>query len=206
MRLQYGERAHIGFQWEDKIADRLRKMGHDVTVMARNNRFDLLVNESIRVDVKAISYVEYKGSDGYPIRGWIASNMSKPPTCDYYIMVCLDETRTREVKTYVIPATLLNQTSLTITSKDKFFNYIDAYNQFDHMKKKAHLQPVGFNNRGEANKPDVEKKKIDIGSIFLIGASSYLKTKVMSGSSITEFSGIGKGIKKLYERRTWNRN
>lgn len=207
MRLEYGQRSVQGFIWEDKIADRLRKMGHDVLVMARNNRYDLLVNESIRVDVKSISYTEYKGSDGYPIRGWVCSNMSNPPTCDYYVIVCLDKTRTVEVKTYVIPAHLLLQTSLTITAKDRFANYIGAYHLFNHMKKKAHMQPVGFNNRGEANKEDVPVgRDINLVDAFAIAVSSYATYKITPGRQYFETRGrsfssmIGEGLKRIAKR------
>lgn len=187
MRLEYGQRSVQGFLWEDKIASRLRRMGHDVLVMARNNRYDLLVNQSIRVDVKSISYTEYKGSDGYPIRGWVCSNMSNPPTCDYYVIVCLDKTRTQEVKTYVIPATLLLQTSLTITSKDRFANYINAYHQFNHMKI-SHTQPVGFNNRGEANKEDEyrELNRFRLIDLLAVGSSVYIQHRMMSHDPLEE--------------------
>lgn len=156
--LLHGKRPHAGFEWEDRIAGRLSRDGHEVVQMPRNFKgYDLLVDGHLRVDVKACIHTSYKGSDGYHIRGWVFSNLHNPPTCDLYVLVCLDRTRQEPEKFYIIPASAVMQRTVTITKRDKYMAYKNAWGwvkKMSELKKEATLVPISFEMPQPARRGD----------------------------------------------------
>ncbi|MGI9525940.1 MAG: hypothetical protein ACR2MS_02395 [Weeksellaceae bacterium] len=120
MPLKHHERAHEGFKSEDEEASSLKRKGHRVLSVPRNNAGYDLVDNGEKVDVKAAIETSYKGSDGYPITGFVFSNMKKNPKTDKYVLKCMSPDRKRVLKTYEIPAKEVKQRTLTITKNSKY--------------------------------------------------------------------------------------
>jgi len=119
VKLKASDRPRAGFIYEDSTARSLKRRGHKVKQMPRNAKYDLNVNGT-KVEVKAAVKTKYKGSDGYPIEGYVFSNMKKNPKNDKYILKCLSPDRKRTLKTYEIPSRLVKQKTLTITDNGKY--------------------------------------------------------------------------------------
>jgi hypothetical protein len=184
--LTFGQRAAAGFHWEDQMEMRLKQRGMKVKQMPRNHPFDLLVNGHIRVDVKSAIRTSYKGSDGYPIAGWVFSNLHSPPTCDIYILICLNRSRLNIEKIYVIPATMVNQRTVTITKRDKYGMYIDAWDVFKQMRKKAFFDHPAPARRDDT--PFVEEQRVKDHSIRTSAKEMAFK---LMGASVGMLSGVG---------------
>lgn len=120
--------TRIGLNAEIKIKEILESKGYKVEKMRTRHPYDLLVNDNIKIDVKAAN--KYKSP-----KGWSSYSFNlekKQPTCDIYVICCLQEN-----KTLVIPSKFIKQTQLCITDKsskyDKFqdrWDYIDKYDLF----------------------------------------------------------------------------
>lgn len=97
--------------------------------------YDLTINNNIKVDVKASHIITRK--DDYK---YYSFNLEKKePTCDIYILYCVDD-KNEIVKTYIIPSCFTyGQTQVGITAlgkskkwerfKDKW-GYFEKYNSF----------------------------------------------------------------------------
>lgn len=100
--------------------------------MSTKHPFDLLVGEFVKVDVKAGKKYKY-GSTGY-----YSFNLEKnPATCDIYICHCLSDDD-EIIKTFVIPATKLKKTQLSVGEKSMYDKFIDAWhyvNLYDEFYK-----------------------------------------------------------------------
>lgn len=120
--------TRTGFKEELNVKTLLESKGYKVEKMATRHPYDLLVNGNIKIDVKAAN--KYTS----PI-GWSSYSFNlekKNPTCDIYIIRCLQDD-----KTLVIPSKFLKQSQLCITDKeskyDKFkdrWDYIKKYDDF----------------------------------------------------------------------------
>lgn len=136
--MKHGDRPGEGFKAEKATANGLRRQGARVEEMASNNKgHDLKVNGK-KVEVKAAVETSYKGSDGYPIRGFVFSNMKKNPNADKYILKCMSPDRSRTLKEYHIPASQVKQRTLTLTRNSKY----------EGFRKKASQQLI-FNSDGQ---------------------------------------------------------
>jgi hypothetical protein len=131
------DRPSAGFSAEDIAAQKLRAAGHDVLQLRRNTHgIDMMVDGE-PVEVKAAIHTEYKGSDGYPIRGYVFSNMKKEPKASKYIFMCMSDDRSKVLKEYHIPAEKVKQRTLTITRNGKYEGFrkdaaqIAPYRKYD---------------------------------------------------------------------------
>lgn len=129
MPLSHGERAHAGFRWEDRIAEKLENKGAEVEQAgSRRHRYDLEVNGQ-EVDVKAAIKTKYEDPRGYPVEGYVFSNLKASPQLDYYILVCLDGERDKIEDTYIIPSDRVQQRTVTITKNTKYQQYKNAWDR-----------------------------------------------------------------------------
>jgi hypothetical protein len=127
------KRSHtsIGTVFENLISDILVKKGYSVEKMTVRHPYDLLVNGSVKIDVKSSYLCKYNGSI------YTFSLRKKHPTCDLFIAVTLRDDGSIN-KIYIIPSIkLTGKTQLTIGEKTSAYNvyincwhYIDHYNQF----------------------------------------------------------------------------
>lgn len=96
-----------------------------------------------KVEVKSVVQTEYKGSDGYPIKGFVFSNMKTNPNADRYILRCLSPDRSKVLKKYEIPANQVKQRTLTITDNSKYEKF---------RKQASQTQPIGLDGRSPHRK------------------------------------------------------
>ena len=120
--------TRIGLKEELYIKTFLESKGYKVEKMSTRHPYDLLINGNIKIDVKAANkYTSPTGWSSYSF------NLEKnSPTCDIYVIRCLQDN-----KTLVIPSKFLKQTQLCITNKeskyDKFkdrWDYLEKYDKF----------------------------------------------------------------------------
>ena len=109
LRLHQSEcETRTGLNSEIKIKEIHESKGYKVEKMTTRHPYDLLVNENIKIDVKAAN--KYESPTGWSSYSF---NLEKAnPTCDIYIICCLQDN-----KTLIIPSKFLKQTQLCITNK-----------------------------------------------------------------------------------------
>lgn len=171
-KLKPKDRPHAGFKEEDRTARQLKRKGCTVTQPNRNEQnTDMRVNGR-KVEVKAAVETSYKGSDGYPITGFVFSNMKKNPSAEKYILKCMSPDRKRVLKEYHIPSSQVKQRTLTLTRNSKY----------ERFKKASHPQPFvrGFEERPTFVQEDSLNMRIAgltgalIGGVAGFGANNTL--------------------------------
>lgn len=120
--------TRTGFEGEMKVKEILENKGYLVEKMSVKHPYDLLVNSTIKIDVK--SSHKYEGPKGWP--SYSFNLEKKNPTCDIYVVWCIEDN-----KILVIPSKFLKQTQLCITDKSSKYDiykdrwdYIEQYNSF----------------------------------------------------------------------------
>lgn len=106
--------------------DLLKRKGFEVIrAPRRDGPWDLKVDDKHTIDVKSAVWTTYKGSDGYPIRGYVFANLHPQPTSDFYLLLCLSQDRQQILGYYLVPSSELKQRTLTLTAKR-----IEAYKPY----------------------------------------------------------------------------
>jgi hypothetical protein len=119
-----------GQNMEETMAEKLRQFGHEVERMTTKHPYDLLVNGTVKIDVKTGCAYDLRGS-----RVHTFGINKKSPTCDIYICTALNESGTEIERTFVIPSHHLKVVSLSI-GKDSVYNrFIDKWEYIDHYSK-----------------------------------------------------------------------
>lgn len=172
MPLLHKDRPRAGYSAEDMAAKKLRDAGHDVVQVRRNTHGIDMIVDGEPVEVKAAIHTEYKGSDGYPIRGFVFSNMKKEPKSKKYIFMCMSPDRSEVLKEYHIPAEKVKQRTLTITRNGKYEGFrkdaaqIAPYRKYDPYPLVQY--DLDLKNRREHTDEQVGVKEVVKGA--LIGA------------------------------------
>lgn len=110
-----------GHQFEDLIESILKEKGIEVKKMTTLHPFDLLANGVVKIDVKTAKAYEYKGGRFHTI------GLNKEyATCDFYVVVLLDESGELE-KTLIVPSHHIRVKTLTIGAKSDFDKYINRW-------------------------------------------------------------------------------
>lgn len=121
--------TQLGKECEARMADELRARGHKVERMPQNFPYDLLVNECIKVDVKASRL--FKGKQG----DFFTFNLEKPfSTCDVYVLCELDENNSIFM-TMVVPSKFVirnTQISVGVTNS-KYHKFIDRWDYINEF-------------------------------------------------------------------------
>lgn len=123
----------LGNEYEFIVKEILEELGYDVEKMTTKHPYDLLINDNIKIDVKASRYYENK-KEGVKYHTF---NLEKKyHNCDIFICICLNDSEDIE-KFLIIPSKYLmgkKQLSVGVNSMyDRFdnkFTYIDIYNDF----------------------------------------------------------------------------
>jgi hypothetical protein len=140
-KLKFHERQKAGFAQEDAVAKEMLRSGKKVTQEKRNNHGYDISSGKDKIEVKSAVETEYKGSDGYPIKGYVFSNMKANPNATKYILRCMSPDRSKVVKTYEIPASEAKQQTLTITNKSKYESFLKkAFMAHDPMPKERNVR------------------------------------------------------------------
>jgi hypothetical protein len=107
----------------------------EVEAQPRNAGFDLRVNGK-KVDVKSAIETSYPGSDGYPIRGCVFTNVKQKPTSSFYVFACMSKDRKTIEDTYVIPSHKMKQRTFTLTRRARE-TYAPYKNNYSALEKRA---------------------------------------------------------------------
>lgn len=133
----YGWAARMGLQIKDSettfgksyesqaMIDILQNTGLDSEKMSQNFAYDILVDGSIRVDVKVSNRYYYNGQNYFH-----TFNLErKHPVCDIMVCYCLDENKQVE-KILVIPSSKLHTCQLSVGVKSQYDAYNNAWDVF----------------------------------------------------------------------------
>jgi hypothetical protein len=124
--------TYFGKKQEAVAQEQLISMGYEVRRMSQNFPYDLLVNDCLKVDVKASNL--YSGVKG----NFYAFNLEKPfCTCDIYMLYLLNNDKT-EKDVLIVPSVFVaTNTQISvgeITSKyykySQRWDYIASYSEF----------------------------------------------------------------------------
>lgn len=128
-----GSETFTGKKYEKALMKNLEIQGWKVERMAVRYPYDLLVNENIKIDVKASKRYYYDGKNYF-----YTFNLEKRnPTCDIYICYCINDEDLTE-KILIIPSLFIHFTQLSIGRKSKYDKYIDRWDflkQYDYFYK-----------------------------------------------------------------------
>lgn len=114
----------LAVQYEKYTKKILEEKGLKCELTSTKHPYDILVNNSVKIDVKVSNLIEVNGSKAY------AFNLEKKqPTCDLYVAYCLDEDK-EIAKTYVVPAPVIaGQSKLALgVNKSIYDVYLDNWN------------------------------------------------------------------------------
>ncbi|MCR8641444.1 hypothetical protein NV379_02130 [Paenibacillus sp. N1-5-1-14] len=123
--------TQLGQDYELVAIKMLEEKGYKVERMTTKHPFDLLVNDSIRIDVKSASAYDLKGS-----RCHTFGINKRYGSCDLYILLALNEESDVIERTFVIPCNKLRVVSMSIGRESKYnkyinkWDYLDTYNAF----------------------------------------------------------------------------
>lgn len=123
----------FGNEYEFIVKEILEELGYEVEKMTTKHSYDLLVNDNIKIDVKASRYYHSKENDCK----YHTFNLEKKyHNCDIFICIGLSENEEIE-KLLIIPSKYLmgkKQLSVGVNSMydrfDKAFEYINKYVDF----------------------------------------------------------------------------
>ncbi|MEK5070740.1 hypothetical protein [Sporosarcina sp. FSL K6-1508] len=123
--------TNLGQEFEKEVSRLIDNLGFDVVRMSTKHPYDILIENSVKVDVKV--------ANPYLLRGQSrvhTFNLSKVnPTCDIYICVLLDEEGDDE-RILVIPSHHVRKPMLNMGRNSKYnvyngkFDYIRQYVDF----------------------------------------------------------------------------
>lgn len=121
----------LGNDYELIAEESLKKLGFTTSLTSMGHPYDILVNNSVKVDVKSCLPSFQKGS-----RIHVAGLNKKQQTCDIYIIYCLSEDGITIEKELVIPSHHLTGTTLNMGRNTKYdayserYDYIEKYSKF----------------------------------------------------------------------------
>lgn len=116
----------FGFLYEQKVKDKLEKLGFKVEGMSVKHPYDLLVNDNIKIDVKVAKPCTSE------VGTFHTFNLEKRnPTCDIYVAITLTDSNQIE-RSFVIPSKYLKITQLSVGKVSMYDKYIDKW---DYIKK-----------------------------------------------------------------------
>lgn len=110
--------TRLGMCGEEKVKALLESKGYKVEKMSTKHPYDLLVNSSLKIDVKTSRLFTNEYGNSY----YTFNLEKKNPTCDIYIFCCVEMDRF-----LIIPSKLLKQTQLSISKNSKYNKYIDKW-------------------------------------------------------------------------------
>lgn len=122
----------MGLSYEEMVIELLRKKGYKVKAMTTNHPFDILVDNSIKIDVKTANPHILNSSKSRVHTFGLGKRYG---SCDLYICLAIDENEKIE-KTLIIPSHHLHNVTLSVGRNSKYdiynnrFDLIDKYGDF----------------------------------------------------------------------------
>ena len=124
--------TEFGFKYESKVVEDIeRELGLNSILMKPGYPYDVLTSGCVKIDTKVSRQVFTN------CHTWqnTFSLEKKNPTCDIYVLYCLDNDG-NYLKTIVIPAVVLQgKTQVGIGKKSKYNKYIDNWNVIEEYKR-----------------------------------------------------------------------
>jgi hypothetical protein len=117
--------SKTGWEYEEIAAVLLKEKGYSVIGMKRKCAFDLLINDSVKVDVKVGKPWLLRGS-----RVHTFGINKKVPVCDIYMIFALHESGKTE-RLFIIPSTELKLSTMCIGKESKYNKFIDRWDFID---------------------------------------------------------------------------
>lgn len=117
----------FGIRAEKHAYETLIYLGFDVELTSTKHPYDLLVNNAVKIDVKAanISY-----ANGFAFRSYRIAK--KQPTCDIYMLYEADDDEIGDV--YIVPSSVVSgQVQIGISKGSK--RYLHYKNRYDIIQK-----------------------------------------------------------------------
>lgn len=111
IELKSGSETRKGTQYEEYVAKWLRKLEFKVETTSHKHPYDLLVDGSVKVDVKVSNPYTSKNGTKY-----IFAGMKGMPTCDLFVFVTLENEKVKDV--YVVPSHLVKQHTINFKEND----------------------------------------------------------------------------------------
>lgn len=121
--------TYVGKIQEANVCELLLERGFDVERMPQNFPYDILVDNCVKVDVKA-SHL-YRGKQG----NFFTFNLEKKfATCDIYILLTLDE-KDNIINTFIVPSKfVINNTQISIGEyASKYYRFKDRWDYISRL-------------------------------------------------------------------------
>jgi hypothetical protein len=116
----------LGKKYESILKKYMETQGWEAEQMGARHPYDLLINENIKIDVKASKRYYYSDQNYY----YTFNLEKKNPTCDIYVCFCLDDNEGFD-KVLIIPSKFLHKTQLSIGIESIYDKYIDRWDLID---------------------------------------------------------------------------
>lgn len=118
-----------GKTMESLADDLLRKKGFNVQRMTQNHPFDLLINNCVRIDVKASHIYHGENGDYYTF-----ALGKKFHCCDFFMLSELNDLN-EIIRTMIVPATsVMNKSQISVgIVNSKYFKYTDRYDCIEKL-------------------------------------------------------------------------
>ena len=126
--------SKFGIEVELYVKEVLENMGFKCETTSTKHPYDLLVDDCVKVDVKAARVTKVRGSDAYSFR------LAKPKqTCDVYVAVCVDDEKNIQ-KTYIVPSIIMSgKKQLAVGVEHSIYDaYIDRWDVIETMSEAFH--------------------------------------------------------------------
>jgi hypothetical protein len=120
--------TRFGKNYETTAAELLQSLGFEVQRMPQNFPYDLLIDNCIKVDVKASKL--YRGKIG----NFYTYNLEKPfVTCDFFILFAVTDSREIE-RTMIVPSCeVISNNQISVGEyKSKYHKYTDRYDLIEN--------------------------------------------------------------------------
>ena len=121
--------TYFGKKQEASVEEMLKTKGFEVRRMSQNFPYDLLVDDCVKIDVKAAHL--YEGPNG----SFYTFNLEKPyATCDIYILCTLSKENEIQ-KIYIVPSKfVVSNTQISVgVEKSKYDRFIDDWDYISKL-------------------------------------------------------------------------
>lgn len=118
----------FGKIFEKKACEMLRAQGFEVRRMSQNFPYDLLVDDCLKIDVKASRL--YRGEEG----NFYTFNLEKPyATCDFYLLLTVNDDDTINRRMVVPSYHVISNSQISIGEhKSKYHQFTDRFDLLEN--------------------------------------------------------------------------
>lgn len=129
LELKSGSTTRKGTAYEDYVMTWIESYGFSVERTTHRHPYDLMIDESVKIDVKVSSPYTSKNGTKH-----IFAGMKGKPTCDIFVLVALDA-ENNPLKIYVVPSHRLPQQTINVWEGElqqyvNSWEVIQAYSNF----------------------------------------------------------------------------